>query len=585
MVRKSDCSPRENNYYNQINKDDDDDFTIMTSDFAAKAVGTNTSSDASSAKAVDADKPSDATSLSKAAATAKAEKEYEAFVSGLDDRQKNAIRVLDKWFQLKQSSCANQMTATEAGNANAANLSEKELGMKLGIGAASISYSGGNGKAIDVEAEEKITSLESELVEVRKELDRERSKGKNLKEVSSTAIKEHQNEIESLKSKLKYYKKENEALNNKVLLYKEALEETDNHDADADALLAPSVDSSVETAPASNTENAEVTTNDKEQSRQKSPMRYDRSMLRKKMNSTISPIKASGRDNKQELKKDVEDVAIEKREMSEADTFSPFDIAEEKREAAEDTEDADLTFSDLLAANHPAATAAPTMRPKFKVSSSGAFGSAPASATPEAKDADAVEDTKGDYEQEDGAIDKEEPKPSAFSTAMKNFSNGSAKKEEEAVSSEEAKEEGEKSEEPEGQPTVCSTPKSKIAGLTECYGSSVRSKRMSFESPQTTAPTSWIKEPAPVPVKEDTLPDIAPFDEETAATDNEAASEIETAEVTDDVAEVSTPSKASAPVVAASSNVGPASAQKELEALRSMLKGRGVMANKKMFEG
>ena len=131
MVRKSLRSPRENSYYknNKVGEDDDTHFSIMTSDFATKAAVTNNATPQ---------------------ATTDAQKEYDDFVSGLDDRQKNAIKVLDTWFQLK-SSCVNQMAEMEAGNdalrdavsrsksarAPATNLTEKELGLLLGTGSNS----------------------------------------------------------------------------------------------------------------------------------------------------------------------------------------------------------------------------------------------------------------------------------------------------------------------------------------------------------------------------------------------------------------------------------------------------------------
>ena len=188
--------------------------------------------------------------------------------------------------------------------------------------------------------------------------------------------------------------------------------------------------------------------------------------------------------------------------------------------------------------------------------------------------------------------------------AMKNFSNGSSKhsggfkknpthaappsvpslddteapKEEEtgtvapAPVTEPVKEEGEKSNVSEEPPTFSSPAKSKIESLAGAYGSSVRARRMSFDRPTTTAPAPLRKEPAPIaPIKEDISADIA-------------TAETETAEIEDDTAAISTPSKESAPAVTASSSIGPGSAQKELEELRSMLKGRGGMANKKRFE-
>ena len=630
MVRKSLRSPRENSYYKQNKGGEDDDFSIMTSDFATKAAVTNNATPQ---------------------ATTDAQKEYDDFVSGLDDRQKNAIKVLDTWFQLK-SSCVNQMAEMEAGNdalrdavsrsksarAPATNLTEKELGMKLGIGAASISYSDGTGKASDVEVkafQKKITELEAELVEVRTELDRERSKGKKLKDASSTALKARKKDIESLKSKLRYYKKENEALTQKVLLYKQALEEAggNNHDAAAATLPAPSVDSCEETVAASNTQKKEVTKAEKESNEPRSsPVRYDRNVLRKKMKSATSPVKASIRANEEKAEenpmKSVEEAAPEEREIIEVETTDHIDdtrdTSEEiEEEVTEDTEpsveeDSDLTFSEMMALGLPSATQAPKLRPKFKISSSGAFGSGPAIATPktkvsEIKVADIVEKKEDSPEPEQNTIDNDEIKPSAFAMAMKNFSNGSASKptsfkksvtstappsvpalddaktsteetSEENIdaASTEAKEEGEKVEVSE-EPLIKSSPvKSKIASLAESYGPSVRAKRMSFERPPPTAPVSLRKESAPVPVKEDTS--ATTVEEEAVVMGSEAVPAAETIQVADDVAEVSTPSKESPPAVAASSTAGPGSAQKELEALRSMLKGRGGMANKKRFE-
>ena len=637
MVRKSVRSPRENSYYKQNKDGEDDDFSIMTSDFATKAAVTN-----------------NATSQ----AAADAQKEYDSFVSGLDDRQKNAIKVLDTWFQLK-SSCMNQMAEMEAGNdalrdavsrsksarTPTTNLTEKELGMKLGIGAASISYSDGSGKASDVEIkafQKKIAELEAELVEVRTELDRERSKGKKLKDASSTALKARKKDIESLKSKLRYYKKENEALTKKVLLYKQALEEAgaDNHDAAATVIAtpvpAPSVDSCEETVAASNTQNKEVTTDEKESNEPRSsPMRYDRNMLRKKMKSTstsASPFKASGEANEEELMKNVhvEDAVPEEREIVEVETTDLFDdkrdTSEEGEEEvmAEETEpsveeDSDLTFSEMMALGLPSATQAPKLKPKFKISSSGAFGSAPAIATPKTKVGEASIDdvvvTEDGHEQEDANIARDEIKPSAFAMAMKNFSNGSARKptgfkksvpstappsvpalddaktsteenNEENIAdvSSEANEESEKVKVPEKISTNTPLGKSKIASLAESYGSSVRAKRMSFERPPSTAPVSSRKESTPVPVKDDSSTNVAPVVEEDAATDSAAVTVAESTEAANDVVKVSPPAKDSAPAIAASSPAGPGSAQKELEALRSMLKGRGGMANKKRFE-
>ena len=640
MVRKSLRSPRENAYYKQNKGGEDDDFFIMTSDFATKAAVTNNATPQ---------------------ANTDAQKEYDDFVSGLDDRQKNAIKVLDTWFQLK-SSCVNQMAEMEAGNdalrdavsrsksarAPATNLTEKELGMKLGIGAASISYSDCTGKASDVEVkafQKKITALEAELVEVRTELDRERSKGKKLKDASSTALKARKKNIESLKSKLRYYKKGNEALTQKVLLYKQALEEAGagNHDAAA-TLPAQSVDSCEETVAASNTQKKEVTKDEKECNEPRSsPVRYDRNVLRKKMKSATSPVKASIRANEEKAEespmksvedaanpmKSVEDASPEEREIIEVETTDHIDDTRDSAEEIEEEvtaegfepsveEDSDLTFSEMMALGLPSATQAPKLRPKFKISSSGAFGSAPAIATPktkvsEIKVADIVEKKEDGSEPEPNTIDNDEIKPSAFAMAMKNFSNGSASKpagfkknvastappsvpalddaktsteetsEEniDAVSTE-AKEEGEKVEVSE-EPLIKSSPvKSKIASLAESYGASVRAKRMSFERPPPTAPVSLRKESAPVPVKEDTS--ATTVDEEAVVMGSEAVPAAETIQVADDVAEVSTPSKESPPAVAASSTAGPGSAQKELEALRSMLKGRGGMANKKRFE-
>ena len=644
MVRKSLRSPRENSYYKQNKGGEDDDFSIMTSDFATKAAVANNATPQ---------------------ATTDAQKEYDDFVSGLDDRQKNAIKVLDTWFQLK-SSCVNQMAEMEAGNdalrdavscsksarTPATNLTEKELGMKLGIGAASISYSDGTGKASDVEVkafQKKITELEAELVEVRTELDRERSKGKKLKDASSTALKARKKDIESLKSKLRYYKKENEALTQKVLLYKQALEEAgaNNHDAAAVAaatLPAPSVDSCEETVAASNTQTKEVTKAEKESNEPRSsPVRYDRNVLRKKMKSATSPVKASIRANEEKAEenpmksvedaknpmKSVEDASPEEREIIEIETTDHIDDTRDSAEEIEEEvtaegfepsveEESDLTFSEMMALGLPSATQAPKLRPKFKISSSGAFGSGPAIATPktkvsEIKVADIVEKKEDSPEPELNTIDNDEIKPSAFAMAMKNFSNGSASKptgfkkgvtstappsvpalddaktsteetsEEniDAVSTE-AKEEGEKLEVSE-EPLVKSSPvKSKIASLAESYGPSVRAKRMSFERPPPTAPVSLRKESAPVPVKEDTS--ATTVEEEAVVMGSEAVPAAEGIQVADDVAEVSTPSKESPPAVAASSTAGPGSAQKELEALRSMLKGRGGMANKKRFE-
>ena len=626
MVRKSLRSPRENAYYKQTKGGEDDDFSIMTSDFATKAAVTNNAT------------PQAATD---------AQKEYDTFVSGLDDRQKNAIKVLDTWFQLK-SSCVNQMAEMEAGNdalrdavsrsksarTPATNLTEKELGMKLGIGAASISYSDGAGKASDVEAkafQKKITELEAELVEVRTELDRERSKGKKLKDASSTALKARKKDIESLKSKLRYYKKENEALTQKVLLYKQALEEAgaDNNHAAA-TVPAPSVDSCEETVAASNTQKKEVTEDESNEPRS-SPVRYDRNVLRKKMKSATSPVKASIRANEEKAEenpiKSVEDAAPEEREIIEVETTDHIDdtrdASEEiEEEVTEDTEpsveeDSDLTFSEMMALGLPSATQAPKLRPKFKISSSGAFGSAPAIATPKTKlseeVADIVEKKEDSPEPEPKTIENDEIKPSAFAMAMKNFSNGSvskpagfkknvastappsvpalddAKTSTEEASEEnidavstEAKEEVEKVEVSEKISTSTPPAKSKIASLAESYGPSIRAKRMSFERPPPMAPVSLRKEPSPVPVKEDTS--ATTVEEEAVVMVSEAVPVAETIQVADDVAEVSTPSKESPPAVAASSTAGPGSAQKELEALRSMLKGRGGMANKKRFE-
>ena len=643
MVRKSLRSPREDSYYKKKGGDDDD-FSIMTSDFASKAAITNNNASSQAA----------ATSASQDTATADAQKQYDAFMSGLDDRQKNAIKVLDTWFQLK-SSCVDQMTEMEAGNdalrdavsrsksarALATNLPEKELGMKLGIGAASISYSDGSGKATDVEVkafQKKITSLESELVEVRTELDRERSKSKKLKDASSTALKSRKKDIESLKSKLRYYKKENEALTQKVILYKEALEEANNSDAAA-TVPAPSVDSCEETVAASNMQTKEeIANNEKEQDGPRSsPMRYDRKVLRKKMKcAASSPIKeASGRANEEKLIEDakltenIEEAAPEEREIIEVNNVDHVDdtrdASEEEEEVAQDAEpavqeDADLTFSEMMALNMPAVTQAPKLRPKFKVGSSGAFGSAPAIATSktkvsEAKVTDVVEEKTEDvHEAEDTLIDNDEAKPSAFAMAMKNFSNGSSNKptgfkksaprtappsvpalddtktsteksdeEKTTTVSSAAKEEAAKVEVSEEQAANSSLAKSKIASLAESYGSSIRAKRMSFERPPPTAPTSLKKEPEPVPVKEDISADVAPVVEDAVVTDSRAGADNDI--VTDvDASEVSTPSKVPVPATAASSNVGPGSAQKELEALRSMLKGRGGMANKKRFE-
>ena len=314
MVRKSLRSPRENSYYknNKVGEDDETHFSIMTSDFATKAAITSNATTTQASK--------------------DAQKEYDAFVSGLDDRQKNAIEVLDTWFQLK-SSCANSKSAL----APTTNLTEKELGMKLGIGAASISYSDGTDKTSDVEVkafQKKITKLEAELVEVRTELDRERSKGKKLKDASSTVLKARKKDIESLKSKLRYYKKENEGLTQKVLLYKRALEEADKDGAATSTVPAPSFDSGEETVAASNsnTQKNEVTKDEKEFNEPRlSPVRYDRNLLRKKMKSATSPVKASIRANKEKAEenpvKSVEDAAPEEREIIEVKTLDHSDDA------------------------------------------------------------------------------------------------------------------------------------------------------------------------------------------------------------------------------------------------------------------
>ena len=615
MVRKSAASPSENSYYKQ-NNNDDDVASILTSDFSAiaKVAAANTGTVSSSnASAVNTSATNE-------------QEEYDAFIDRLDDKQKNAIKVLDTWFQLK-SSCANQMTEMEAGNEAlrdavgrsksartgglASNLSLKELGMKLGIGAASISYTGGNNKASEA-LRKKIASLEAELVEVRTELGRERSKNKQMKNESSTALK-------SLKSKLKYYKKENEALTQKLVLYKEALEETKNHDA---TVVAASDSPQKEIVAASNTETKEATQNDKAQGGT-SPIRYDRNKLRKKMNSFLSPTKASGQGNEQKLDKSADIVVpVEVVETEASNDNGETWTASFEEEMRNDTEnagddDADLTFSDLLALNHPSATQAPKLMPKFKINSSGAFSSAPAIVAPKTEDDKTGTNVEEIFapspvevatDGQEAEVDRtDEPKQSAFAMAMKNFSNGSSKhsggfkknsahvappsvpslddtkapKEEEtdtvapaAVTeavTEPVKEESEKSNVSEEPPTFSSPAKSKIESLAETYGSSVRARRMSFDRPTTTAPVPFRKELAPIaPVKEAISADVATV-------------ETETAEIEDDTAEISTPSKESAPA-AASSSIGPGSAQKELEALRSMLKGRGGMANKKRFE-
>lgn len=612
MVRKSAASPSENSYYKQ-NNNDDDVASILTSDFSAiaKVAAANTGTVSSSnASAVNTSATNE-------------QEEYDAFIDRLDDKQKNAIKVLDTWFQLK-SSCANQMTEMEAGNEAlrdavgrsksartgglASNLSLKELGMKLGIGAASISYTGGNNKASEA-LRKKIASLEAELVEVRTELGRERSKNKQMKNESSTALK-------SLKSKLKYYKKENEALTQKLVLYKEALEETKNHDA---TVVAASDSTQKEIVAASNTETKEAAQNDKAQGGT-SPIRYDRNKLRKKMNSFLSPTKASGQGNEQKLDKSADivvpvEVVDTEASNDNGETWTAS-FEEEIRDGAEVAvdDDADLTFSDLLALNHPSATQAPKLMPKFKINSSGAIGSVPAISAPKTEDDKTATDVKEVFAQspaevikdgEEDDVDRaDEPKQSAFAMAMKNFSNGSSKhsggfkknsahvalpsvpslddtkapKEEEtdtvapAAVTEAVEEAGEKSNVSEELPIFSSPAKSKIESSAEAYGSSVHARRMSFDRPTTTAPVPFRKEPALVaPVKEDISADVA-------------IEETETAEIEDDTAEISTPFKESAPTVVASSSIGPGSAQKELEALRSMLKGRGGMANKKRFE-
>ena len=549
MVRKSLRSPRENSYYksNKVGEDDDTHFSIMTSDFATKAAITSNATTTQASK--------------------DAQKEYDAFVSGLDDRQKNAIEVLDTWFQLK-ASCANSKSAL----APTTNLTEKELGMKLGIGAASISYSDGTDKTSDVEVkafQKKITKLEAELVEVRTELDRERSKGKKLKDASSTVLKARKKDIESLKSKLRYYKKENEGLTQKVLLYKRALEEADKDGAATSTVPAPSFDSGEETVAASNsnTQKNEVTKDEKEFNEPRlSPVRYDRNLLRKKMmKSATSPVKASIRANKEKAEenpvKSEEDAAPEEHDIIEVETpdhgndkrDSCEEIGEEVTEDTEPSveEDSDLTFSEMMALGLPSVTQAPKLRPKFKISSSGTFGSAPMDTTAPPF-VPSLDDAKTSTEESN------EEKTNAVSS--------------------EAKEEGEKVEVSEEQLTNSAPVKSKVASLADSYGSSVRAKRMSFER---LAPVSSQKEPVPIPVEEDTS---AALVEEAVAMDSEAVPAAETIEVADDVAEVSTPAKESASAAVASSSVGPGSAQKELEALRSMLKGRGGMANRKRFE-
>ena len=259
----------------------------------------------------------------------------------------------------------------------------------------------------------------------------------------------------------------------------------------------------------------------------------------------------------------------------------------------------------------PSEKLAPFWTVSENVGPSGALGSASAISAPKTEDDKTTTDVEEVFapsqvgvatDGEEADVDRtDEPKPSAFAMAMKNFSNGSSKhsggfkknsthavppfvpslddtkppKEEEtdtvapAPVAEPVKEEGDKSNVSEEPPTFSSPAKSKIESLAETYGSSVRARRMSFDRPTTTAPVPLRKEPAPVaPIKEDISTDV----------------ETETNEIEDDTAEISTPSKESAPAVTASSSIGPGSAQKELEELRSMLKGRGGMANKKRFE-
>lgn len=116
-------------------------------------------------------------------------------------------------------------------------------------------------------------------------------------------------------------------------LYKWALEEANNDGAAATCVVpAPSVDSGEETAAASNTKKKEVTKDEKEFNEPRpSPVRYYRNVLRKKMKSSTSPVKASIRGNKEKAEenpmKSVEDAAPEEREIIEVKTLDHSDDA------------------------------------------------------------------------------------------------------------------------------------------------------------------------------------------------------------------------------------------------------------------
>mmetsp|Transcript_20897 Transcript_20897/g.42657 ORF Transcript_20897/g.42657 Transcript_20897/m.42657 type:complete len:730 (+) Transcript_20897:168-2357(+) len=692
MVRTALRSPRDDPYYQDHTNDRDDDFTIKTSDFAIKT-STIDENDENS-------RIGDNANTNDAENNLDAKREYDAFMSTLDDRQKNAIKVLDTWFELK-SSCMNQMTEMEEGNAalrdavsrsksarHVFSAADKELGMKLGIGAASINYTGAKADAKPLE--EKIVKLENKLSEVSTELDRERSKSRKIKETASNALKARKKDVEMLKSKLRYYKKENEALQAKLVLYRQALDKAEEEEEATREMMAAMsarapvqagadvAGASVEKEGATCADDAEKTTNEAAEKEEKeegtkneqvpkstSPIRYDRNMLRRKMRTSTSDVAVP------EASVPIEEPLVSVPVHDESELKQDEDRAGlEETQAAKEEEngDSDLTFSDLLAMDHPEATRAPKALPKFSVSSTGAFDSASRQfsvanifevdkSTKKEQvvkgfpDVDkSLSDLRQRETQEDmGAADQ--PKRGTFAVAMKSFetNTGNAASSRsapgglaalrkktlassgvavalakdmpstpastttcEVIARDEMELEVVPQSESNNEPVVekveseeepalseASVPvMSKVASLAASYGTSVRGKRMSFErtssrSEETPVQKSSVRVSAakiPVPIENVTDAEATKTKGVEVPALASAGKEEENAKQISSVAvePITTPQKDvtfTEPLEpTATTAIGPGSAQKELEELRSMLRGRGGMANKKLFE-
>ena len=141
VVRRTLGSARDSSYYQNNNNQNETESTV--------AVATTSNNVTPRATPKGTPRGTPRSNVEKAVAEVDAQQEYDQFMSTLDDRQKNAINVLDTWFQLK-SSCVATLTEVEEGNTAIRDAvgrskdnrlaSEKDLGMKLGIGAASINY-------------------------------------------------------------------------------------------------------------------------------------------------------------------------------------------------------------------------------------------------------------------------------------------------------------------------------------------------------------------------------------------------------------------------------------------------------------